>query len=432
MRRNNLPIICQFLIGSCLVLPDLFFFVTPLVNPSYFKELPNSQWAIAKAPYGEHLEKGPTEEEVKNGFLSEEHLKYLGNLTSICFGDEEHYKDGMVDILKAWYEVSRKLYPDVLVHNNQWHYQWKENQMRNYIQNAKPDMITYDYYLFDTSKDKDYKGAKDMAAHLLFYRNLAIDGWDGNKGNYLAFGQYLQGYARGQDRYKLTESQLRLYYYMTWTFGGKWLNCFRFLQGQGNPTTGATTPTTSALLLEQGIPGKPTKHMDWVNTCNTESKYISDYLVRLKTKSVAYVPGSGKYTEGTPDKMSVFDPKNSYVKKIDGSLELDLSESADMYIGFFDIIPKEEQGDPDFFKEENPAFFMLTNGYTSMTHDTADPLKQQVTLQIDFKDFGVKKLSWINPKKGVKEEIKLKAVEGNIYTFQVALPGGSGGLFIVE
>ena len=72
-----------------------------MVNPSYFKELPNSQWAIAKAPYGEHLEKGPTEEEVKNGFLSEEHLKYLGNLTSICFGDEEHYKDGMVDILKA-------------------------------------------------------------------------------------------------------------------------------------------------------------------------------------------------------------------------------------------------------------------------------------------------------------------------------------------
>lgn len=271
-----------------------------------------------------------------------------------------------------------------------------------------------------------------MAAHLMFYRNLAMEGWNGNKGNYLAFGQYLQGYARGNDRYKLTESQLRLYYYMTWTFGGKWLNCFRFLQGQGNPVTGETTPTNSALLLENGIPGKPTKHMYWVNTCNTESKYISDYLVRLKTKSVAYVPGSEKYTEGTPDRMSAFDPKTSYVKWIGGSLELDPAESADMYIGFFDIIPKEEQGDPYFFSEENPAFFMLTNGYTSMTCDTAEPLKQQVMLQIDFTNFGIKKFSWINPKRGVKEEIKAKAIDGNIATFQVTLPGGSGALFIVE
>ena len=86
----------------------------------------------------------------------------------------------------------------------------------------------------------------------------------------MAFGQYSQGYVN-EGTYKLTESQLRLYYYMTWTFGGKWLNWFRFLQGDGYG--GQTAPTDWSLLLEQGMPGHPTKHMDWVNRCNREPAY---------------------------------------------------------------------------------------------------------------------------------------------------------------
>ena len=60
-----------------------------------------------------------------------------------------------------------------------------------------------------------------MAGHLAEYRDLALGGWEGNKKDYMAFGQYSQGYVN-EGTYKLTESQLRLYYYMTWTFGGKW------------------------------------------------------------------------------------------------------------------------------------------------------------------------------------------------------------------
>lgn len=405
------------------------FYGPPLINTSYFKEFPDSQWAIAKAPHADQLKKAPTDYEEKNGFLSEDQLKYLDNLTTICFGDEEAYKFENVKILKAWYDVARRLYPDALLHNNQYANQWSENDMRTYIRLAKPDLITYDWYYFHTWDAENYIGAKDMAAHLITYRILALEGWSGKKDDYLAFGQYTLGFVN-EGTYKLTESQLRLYYYMTWTFGGKWLNWFRFLQGDGYG--GQTAPTDWSLLLEQGMPGQPTKYMDWVNRCNQESKYISDYLVRLKTKNVAYIPGSKKYTEGTPAGMSAFRTVDSFLKQIEGSLDLNPNESADMYIGFFDIIPKEEQGDPTFFKEKNPAFFMLTNGYASKQVELAEPLKQRVTFQIDFTNFETKKLSWIHPESGVKEEIMAETTDGNVGNFQVTLSGGSGALFIVE
>lgn len=201
------------------------FYGPPLINTSYFKEFPDSQWAIAKAPHADQLKKGPTDYEKKNGFLSEDQLKYLDNLTTICFGDEEHYSFEVAKFLKEWYDVARRLYPDVLVHNNQYPNQWTRENLLTYIKLAKPDLLTYDWYYFHTWDKDNYIGAKDMAGHLAEYRDLALGGWEGNKKDYMAFGQYSQGYVN-EGTYKLTESQLRLYYYMTWTFGGKWLNWF--------------------------------------------------------------------------------------------------------------------------------------------------------------------------------------------------------------
>lgn len=331
------------------------FFGPPLINTSYFKEFPDSQWAIAKAPHANHLKTGPTDYEEKNGFLSADQLKYLDKLTTICFGDEEAYDFEVAKMLKAWYDVARRLYPDALLHNNQYAGQWSETDMRTYIHLAKPDLITYDWYYFHSWDDEDYIGAKDMARHLYMYRKLALEGWTGKSTDYLAFGQYSQGFVN-EGTYKLTESQLRLYYYMTWTFGGKWLNWFRFLQGDGYG--GQTSPTDWSLLLEQGMPGCPSKYMDWVNKCNLESKYIGDYLVRLKTTDVCYVAGTANYSEGIPEQMSFLAPFGSFLKSVKGRIVSEPEEGADLYVGFFDVIPEEEQGDPGFFKTDEKKFFM--------------------------------------------------------------------------
>lgn len=406
------------------------FFGPPLMNLAYFRTFPDSQWSMAKAPKGRQFKEGPTDIEKKEGFLSEDQLKYLDKLTTICFGDEEDYSLELVKDMKDWFDVSRRLYPDALVHNNQFALQWYTTNLRTYAREAKPDLLTFDYYYFRPENADDYAGAKDMATHLWNYRQVALEGWNGDKKEYMAFGQYVQGFAYGSAYYKLTESQLRLYYYMTWTFGGKWVNWFRFLQGNG--FNGQTTQTNMSLLLENGMPGHPTKYMDWVNLCNQESKYISDYLVRLKTTDICYIAGSEKYTEGKPDQLPDYNPSNLFLKSVSGSIISEPKESSDLYLGFFDVIPVEEQGDPAFFKNDEKKFFMITNGYTSKFEEKADALTQQVELGIHLPEVGATRCCWINPEIGEKEVLKELRKESGVSYFQVSLKGGSGALFLLE
>ena len=408
------------------------FFGPPLINPSFFKHFPSSQWAMAKAPYGDHLKKGPTDYEKKNGFLKADHKAHLSNLVTMCFGDEEAYSNAVLNYLTAWYKVARHHYPDVLIHNNQYPGQWTKSDLRKYIKTAKPDLLTYDWYYFLTSDPDNYIGAKDIASHLMDYRELALEGIDGDHKNYIAFGQYIQGYVN-QGTYRITESQLRLYYFMTLTFGGKWLNWFRYLQGNGY--SGKTEPTEWSLLFEQGIPGKPTIHMKWANQCNKECMYLSDYLVRLKTKEVGFVSGSSALTEGCPNNMHSLNRKKTCIKDISGCLIEGSSETdkrGDLYVGTFEVIPEEEQGDPKFFKNDESSFFMITNGLASKLEQEAEPLAQNVTLTIDMADAKSKKLYWINMNTGKKEVLETIKEEENLYTYKFKINGGSGTLFIVE
>ena len=403
------------------------FYGPPLINTSFFTTFSNSQWSIAKAPYGDQMKRGPHPEEKENGFLTNNHKNYLDRLVTACFGDEEYYSSYVIQHMKEWFSLTRKHYPEVLVHNNQYAGQWSEAQMRYYIAYAKPDIITYDWYYFHSWDDPNYKGARDMAKDLALYRQLALGGLSGDGNDYIAFGQYTQGFVN-EGTYKLTESQMRLYYYMTWTFGGKWLNWFRYLQGDGYG--GQTNPTPWSLLLEEGIPGNPSIHMQWANKCNSESKYIGGYLVRLKTSDVFYIPGSNKYTEGAPSNVYNFNPNSGYLSEIKGSIISDEMESADLYLGYFNIIPTFENGDPDFFDNSEAKFFMITNAYASKTEMLAEPLSQKVKIKVKPDDIAGKKMFRINPDTGIKEE--LGKIDGIVDEYEVVIKGGSGQLFMIE
>ena len=50
--------------------------------------------------------------------------------------------------------------PNVMVHNNQWGSQWDENDLWIYVLIAKPDIITFDAYLFDPNNSTNYRGGK--------------------------------------------------------------------------------------------------------------------------------------------------------------------------------------------------------------------------------------------------------------------------------
>ena len=172
--------------------------------------------------------------------------------------------------------------------------------------------------------------------------------------------------------------------------------------------------------------------MDWVNRCNTESKYIGDYLVRLKTTDVRYVAGSDKYSEGKPEEVPVLSPSISYIKKVSSEIVSEPGEGADVYIGFFDIIPQEEQGDPLFFPKEKKKFFMITNGYASKMEDTAEALSQRIRFGINLSEAEATQCAWFNPETGEKEPLEAVQTEENITYFEVELWGGSGALFVLS
>jgi hypothetical protein len=407
------------------------FFRTPLLNPSFMENNPQSQWSIAKAPYAANISRGPNEEEEINGFLTQEQKQYLDNLTTICFGDEEAFSSNLVVNLRSWFDLSRKLYLDVMVHSNQWGNQWSESELQVYVAVAQPDLITFDAYLFDSNNPENYRGSKEMGNYLMKYRNIALEGIDGTGEYPIGFGQYIQGYIK--NNYKLTESQLRLYYFMTWTFGGKWLNWFRYLQEDGFGNN--TQPGEYCLLLENGVPGNPTEVMYWTNNCNAESNNLSPYLSRLQSTAVACVKGSsgasGQLADNVPEWSAQMD---SCIKSVNGELLGNefTGSAGDIYIGYFKVIPLEQSGDPGFFENPQAEFFMILNAFTTRNVGSAYEARQKISVNMVIEANSGKSVKKINRENGLVETVELIPNNDGTYSFSIILPGGTADLFYID
>ncbi|WP_157491921.1 hypothetical protein [Gelidibacter mesophilus] len=413
------------------------FFTAPvLFNKSFvLKDFPNTQWSMAKAPYGKHLTSGPSGVDWENGFLVEDQLKALPRLTSVCFGDEEDYTPNLVKWTRDWFGVARKHYPDVILHNNQTGYggQWSIDQMRGYIKTAKPDLLTYDAYYFLPIGDQIdyYRGAKAMAEDLMLYRGLALEGHDGTGREPLAFGQYTQGYKQNGN-YDISESELRLYYSMTWTFGGKWLNWFRWLQG--NDVNGNTEPTSWAMLLENGMPGQHTKYMEWTAKANKETSAIGDHLVRLQTKNVTFKSGSADLSNGRPENVYAWQPNNGqFLESLENTCNKDdyIGKSGDLYIGSFEIIPSHKNGDPQFFDSPDANYLMITNALTSNDNEHASELSQIVRFSLK-KDVTTDKTLYIIKKSdGSEHLLNGEPADDRVY-YEVEIDGGDYAFFVLK
>lgn len=100
-------------------------------------------WSLAKGPRGNHLEEPPPESEpllpTGGDHGSAEHL------FTACFGGEEPFSEEGLEWLVAYYERMHRDYPYVLVHNNQAVGQYPDDEMRRYIAEAQPDLLSFDY-----------------------------------------------------------------------------------------------------------------------------------------------------------------------------------------------------------------------------------------------------------------------------------------------
>jgi hypothetical protein len=415
--------------------PTFFTAPKPFNKNFILNDFPKTQWSMEKAPYGKHLNGGPTDYEMRNGFLNAEQKSALSRLTTMCVGDEENYAYDIVKWTKQWYDIARTYYPDVLLHNNQWGYggQWNEEQMRFYIQTAQPDLLTFDAYYFLPigAKISYYRGAKAMADDLMMYRNLALGGIDGSGVDPLAFGQYTQGYKQDAT-YEISESELRLYYSMTWAFGGKWLNWFRWLQGNDN--NGGTTPNSWAMLLDNGMPGQPTKYMHWVSKCNAESKAIGGHLVRLQTDKVLFVAGDSQLTNGKPKRVSNWGKNNGHiVSSINSSCTTSeyQGRKGDLYLGTFKVIPAEKKGEPGFFASTDATYLMIVNAFITNKDEFAEALSQKVEFTINKQLLSDKMLYLVSKETGKETKYEGELVKNEV-SFSVDIVGGGFEFFVLR
>lgn len=427
-------------------------------------------WAIARAPFGDPINPDaqqypgtgfpdPTEE-----WMTEKMQANVQNLFTVCFGDEEPYSADRVDFFAKAYAALRERYPWILVHNNQALNQYSDAQLSAYTRTAKPDLLTWDWYVWQ--KNQFHLGGRPNAlfAHLERYRRIALAGHDGTGASPITFGQYTTGFrlqperpaddtanlTRFKRRLHLSESQLNLVPFTTWAAGGKWLSLFRWelTDDYTDPVSGNTWETDGLFLTDGAQNPYPAYHH--YARINHNMRSISPYLTRLRSQSIGRVAGQ----DATGNALSAmagiapWAPGTDVGSGLVGASVKNLGPAngghpGDIFIGTFRQIPGLSDGEnravlPD---RTNASAFMLVNAMAYALDDYTDPfsqggsgaeLRQRLTVEVAPASVAGRTnaiLYRVDPATGGLVEVAL-VNDGGKLTFAVDLDGGAGELFI--
>lgn len=445
------------------------------------------KWSTAAGPKGTHVSViaqdsrdgragSPTEDEWENGWLTEKNgLNDIKNLTSMCMGDEEDYSDTLIQNLKNWFEVVRRNYDNadgrttpILLHHNEVGNApqgnlkdistFNEDMLRKYVQTAKPDMITYDMYYFRERRVEQTVGGSVIGFYddLNRYRKIAAEGLDGSGQQPIPFGQYNYSwrtgpgggsiFKRGDGWYEMTESQMNLYSFGTWAFGGKWMSNFRWFDQNAWYLFNEDTPGADGVY-------KSYKFYDQFKEMIRQGKNLGPHLLRIQEEEVTIVPGQNKRSDGTivtnnspkgnPSWVGVKDTlmnKRVFMDdvKVKNLGTQNNSLNGDVFITYFNQLPNLKETDKTVFTSADPRYFTILNGLTAgdglpveLQQGSAYETRQQVT--ITFKDVpaGAKlmKVSRVNQsEEGAVIEVPL--VNGNQLVTNIG--GGLADLYYWE
>ncbi|MGG1515586.1 S-layer homology domain-containing protein [Paenibacillus oryzisoli] len=451
----------------------------PEYNSEIHKEVPDLKWGIAFGPYASHLSSSyfesdaikkfdsgkvgsPTQDEQDNGFLTAEQLANKDNLVNVGFGDEENYSDTLTQIIKDWFDVSKKQYPDVLVHHNEvgntptpemsMISTFNEDMLRKYVRTAKPDFITYDMYYWRESRQSQEVGGTVIPFYddLNRYRKIAAEGYDGSGKSPIPFGKYMQAWRtgpgaatpekRGDGWYEMTESQINLEAFSNWTFGAKWLSMFAWLDQ--NPAY-----IFNDYRMDEN--GNINKYytFDLYKEMVRQSKNLGEHLIRINSTDVRIVPGqhlsngtavSNARPAGNPAWSKAGD--QAFIDSIDvkniGVANNGLN--GDVFIGYFDPLPGIDT--TQFFTSTAPKYFMILNGLTSgeglpaeEQKGSSNETRQQIKVTFDLSsgiDPGkLRKVSRLN---GEIVKVPLTDRGNGKYEMTLEIGGGMADLYFWE
>lgn len=416
------------------------FYEAAQYSPSLMSALGSIPWSTAKSPGGQHITSGPG----SGPFLTPAQQANVGNLFSVCLGDEEGYSSQMQTWMAQYAAKLRSEAPNALVHSNQYSGQWSDAQIRSYILAVQPDLLTWDNYYYSTSGSGRFNAGSVTPLYndTWRYRRLALTGSDGNGTNPLCFGQYTLGFRQGtaqqlQGTRTPSQSELWLPAYVTWALGGKWLNLFRW-EHAGTEDGWLLNDSTGAL----------TYFVDWYGQLGAARRRLSPYLVRLRTTNAGLK--NGQYNGGGPvsTPTSAIPAFSAATDPGSGLSAVQVSTPSprngglpgDVLVGTFRPIPgltAAELG--PYVPTATTPFFMVVNAMGVANDDItsrsssggeSDANTQGITLTLNPAAAGSTPtgLRMLNPRTGAVTTPTLSG-SGSTWTTTVSIGAGTGMLF---
>lgn len=429
------------------------FYNPPLYSQEVMDRAGSPLWSLAKGPRGEHLEAPPTD---SGPLLPAEAHAAADTLLTACFGDEEAFSEERLGWLVQYYERMHRDYPHVLVHNNQAVGQYPDAEMRRYIAEAQPDLLTFDFYYFHQAVQ--YPGGSVSSLYRLTarYRRLALEGLDGKGGSPLAFGQYTTGFKLHPDVSPddtpvsklrvlyVSESQQMVVSHVTWAMGGKWLDLFRWERGPEQEDI-----YTDGQFLNHPD-GTPTPQFHRYARLNRTMRAYSPYLTRLRSRAVALDHGIVAETgEPTPaanevhDFSAQTDPATGVVGLAAENLgTVNGGQRGDVLLGTFRALPGMTAAENDGVLPDpaTTVAFMLVNTLVWRNDDWTEAegtggggeeTQQRITVTIDTSAAPAgAAVHRVDPDSGELAAVTLAAADGGTQTFSVDLLGGESGLYL--
>ena len=362
-------------------------------------------------------------------------LPYFNTLKTWSYQDEQDLTiPSIVTETANWMSAMRadpRVPADTLLYVNQWGQQTPEAAIQAYMAIAKPDQVSFDWYVFGTGYPQQFVNGSPRGLYfgLEKYRRLGMAGNDGTGQHPIPYGHWLSTFVTTRDHgldaqavgYRMSDSEMRLDQFAGWAFGAKFATAFTY------DSANAIDSLIGPLLFSSGgADAVPTQQFHQLAEINRESRNLGPALVRLLSTNVQRVRGPNSFAD---DIVPAFDATSDQYLK--GVVPTNLGTHnggapGDVVLGWLKplISPVTLTGNiPD-----NETYFMVVNGLV-WTNTSAADTAQTIHLNFDFGTSGITSLQRLSRDTGLVEIVPLVPDGGSLYHLDLTLPGGTGDLF---
>jgi hypothetical protein len=339
---------------------------------------------------------------------------------------DEHLSPSNLGEFVTWMDLMHKHLPDTISHNNDAGHSASLGFIKQYMAQAEPDMLFWDYYVFHSGGYKDFPGGSPTPMYSIMgkYRRAALAGNDGTGRTPVPYGMWYQS-IKGAFGYVISETELNIQYFAPWAYGYKSLAAFIY----------ASREAGGCVFFEGPAENNPTPLFYRAAELNRQSRNLAPALLRLLSTDVRFVLGQHKNNDNSSVNFNQLasharewtnsaDPYITAIRASNlGSVNHGLP--GDVIVGYHKPLFEQFELSPAF---RDQIYFMVVNGLTAPGANGPET-RQKIHMDFNFGSTGINCLYRLSRETGKVEKIILVSDSGGEYHFDFELEGGMGDLF---